>query len=80
MTFQAYIDNVRRTTGKSPDDFHALAIKRGILKPDITATQFVNWLKQDHGLGHGHAMAMLAVFKTRNWIVLSTGRSKKAGK
>ena len=80
MTFQAYIDNIRRQTGKSPDDFHALAIEQGILKPGITATHFVNWLKRDHGLGHGHAMAILAVFKTRDWIVLSSSRSKKTKK
>jgi hypothetical protein len=80
MTFQAYIDNIRLKTGKTPDDFHALAIKKGILKPGITATQFVDWMKQDFGLGHGHAMAILAVFKTRNWILLASGRSKKAAK
>jgi hypothetical protein len=35
MTFQAYIDNIRRTTGKSPDDFHALAIEQGVSRPAL---------------------------------------------
>jgi hypothetical protein len=80
MTFQAYIDNIQQKTGKTPDDFHVLANKKGILKPGITATQFVDWLKQDFGLGHGHAMAILAVFKTRNWILLTSSRRKKTAK
>jgi hypothetical protein len=27
------------------------------------ATQVLNWLKEDYGLGHGHAMAVYATFK-----------------
>ncbi len=77
MTFQAYIDNVKQKTGKTPEDFFALAKEKGLLGPGITATQFVDWLKQDFGLGHGHSMAILAVFKTRNWIALSSKSNKR---
>ncbi len=68
MTFQAYLDNIQTKTGKSPDDFKKLAAKRGFiengaLRKDIKAGEIVAWLKQDFELGHGHAMAIVALLK-----------------
>ena len=63
MSFQAYIDNIKAKTGKTPEDFKKLAEKKGLLKPGVKAMQVVNWLKADFGLGYGHAMAIYAVFK-----------------
>jgi len=63
MSFQAYIDNIKKKTGKTPDDFKKLAEEKGLLKPGVKAMEVVNWLKKDFGLGHGHAMAIYAVFK-----------------
>ncbi|MBI3341593.1 DUF4287 domain-containing protein [Candidatus Curtissbacteria bacterium] len=63
MTFQAYIDNVKLKTGKTPDDFLALAQKKGLLAPGTRATQFFNWLKEDFGLGLGHARAIYHLLK-----------------
>jgi hypothetical protein len=68
MSFQAYIENIKAKTGKSPDDFHALAKKSGLVGPDVKATRFVAWLKKDFGLGQGHAMAIWAVFKSKGWV------------
>jgi hypothetical protein len=65
MTFQAYIDNIRKKTGKSPDDFRKLAEKKGLLKQGVKAMEVVDWLRREHGLGHGHAMAIYATFKGR---------------
>lgn len=62
MSFQAYIDNIYTKTGKTPDDFKKLAEKKGLLKPGVKAMQIVNWLKEEYGLGHGHAMAIYATF------------------
>jgi hypothetical protein len=28
----------------------------------------VGWLKQDFGLGHGHAMAIWCAFKLNGWV------------
>lgn len=67
MSFEAYINNVHAKTGKTPDDFHALARGKGLTGPAIKATQIVDWLKQDFSLGHGHAMAIWAVFKRNGW-------------
>ena len=65
MTFQAYIDNIYKKTGKTPDDFRKLAEKKGLLKPGVKAMQIVAWLKKEHDLGHGHAMAIYATFQGR---------------
>jgi hypothetical protein len=68
MSFQAYLDNIQAKTGKSPADFRKLATakgfaERGKLKADIKAGAVVAWLKADFGLGHGHAMAIVALLK-----------------
>ena len=65
MTFQAYLDNIKAKTGKTPDDFEGLAKKKGLLEPGVKAGQIVAWLKKDFELGHGHAMAIYAVLKPR---------------
>jgi len=61
MSFQAYLDNIKAKTGKTPDDFKALAEKKGLLKPGVKAGEILAWLKEDFGLGHGHAMAIYGV-------------------
>ncbi|HEY2582081.1 MAG TPA: DUF4287 domain-containing protein [Mucilaginibacter sp.] len=68
MSFQAYLDNIKSKTGKSPDDFRKLAEQKGFsingeLKPGTKAGDIVGWLKQDFELGHGHAMAIYALLK-----------------
>lgn len=68
MSFQAYIDNIKAKTGKSPADFKKLAeakgfIKNGELVKSVKATEITNWLKEEFELGHGHAMAIYATFK-----------------
>ena len=68
MSFQAYIDNIKTKTGKSPEDFKKLAEKRGLLRPDLKAGELVAWLKEEFDLGHGHSMALWAVFKSKGWV------------
>jgi len=63
MTFQAYIDNIKAKTGKTPEDFRKLAKAKGLLKPGVKAGQIVDWLKADFGLGRGHAMAIVLTLK-----------------
>jgi hypothetical protein len=68
MSFQAYIDNIKAKTGKTPEDFKKLLEKEGLLKPNFKATDLVNWLKDNFDLGHGHSMAIWAVFKSKGWV------------
>lgn len=62
MSFQAYLDNIEKSTGKTPNDFIELASKEGF-NSDTKAGEIVSWLKTEHGLGHGHAMALVHVIK-----------------
>jgi hypothetical protein len=68
MSFQAYIDNIKAKTGKTPEEFGALARKAGLLGPEARAGAIVAWLKKDFALGHGHAMAIWKSFKDRGWV------------
>lgn len=66
MSFQAYLDNIQTKTGKSAADFKALAAGKGLAGPDglapgVKAGQIVAWLKDEFDLGHGHAMAIVAL-------------------
>lgn len=68
MSFQAYMDNSQLKTGKSPLDFKKLAEQKGFLKKgnlveSVKAGDVIKWLKEDFELGHGHAMALFALFK-----------------
>jgi hypothetical protein len=68
MSFQAYIDNIKTKTGKTPADFKKLAEEKGFIvedqiNPKTKATEITNWLKDEFELGHGHAMAIFATFK-----------------
>lgn len=63
MSFQAYLDNIEIKTGKTPKQFIALAKKKGLGTQETKAGAIVSWLKEDFGLGHGHAMALVRVIK-----------------
>lgn len=62
MSFQAYLDNIETKTGKTPNEFMALAKEKGF-GAETKAGEIVAWLKQDFELGHGHAMALVHVIK-----------------
>ena len=68
MSFQAYLDNIQEKTGKTPADFIKLAKKKGFsdgagLRAGVKAGEIIAWLKADFELGHGHAMAIVALIK-----------------
>lgn len=69
MSFQAYIDNIKEKTGKTPEEIRQEAMKKEILSDDMKATVFTDWLKAEYGLGHGHGMALWKYFIDRQWIV-----------
>lgn len=68
MSFQAYLDNIQAKTGKSPAEFRAWGKQRrfsdeGGLTPGTGASAIVTALKGEFELGHGHAMAIVALLK-----------------
>ena len=79
MTFQAYIDNIKTKTGKSPADFHKGAKAKGLLAPGSKVGPIVAWLKADEGLGHGHAMAIVQAFKNEGWYPVDVGTAAGTG-
>jgi hypothetical protein len=86
MTLKAYLDNIQAQTGKTPQDFLILAEKKGLLKEGVKTGQIVAWLKEDFGLGQGHAMAIVLTFKnatqprtSKNESIAKLFRGGKAG-
>jgi hypothetical protein len=59
MSFQAYLDNIQAKTGKNPEQIVELVRERGLAKPG----EVVAWLKREFDLGHGHAMAIVALMR-----------------
>lgn len=68
MSFQAYIDNIREKTGKTPAELRAAAEAAGVYKPDMKATELIDFLAKEFDLGRGHSMAIWAVFKREGWV------------
>ena len=68
MSFQAYLDNIKAKTGKTPENFRTLAKKAGVYHKDMKAGELVAWLKKEFDLGHGHSMAIWEVFKRKGWV------------
>ncbi len=57
MSFQAYLDKVEELTGKTPNDFIAMATEKNLTE----SKTIIAWLKADYGLGLGHARAICHV-------------------
>jgi hypothetical protein len=57
MSFQAYLDSVEAKTGKTPQQFVDEATAKGLTQHG----EILAWLKEDYGLGTGHARAVAHV-------------------
>ncbi|KQT94377.1 hypothetical protein ASG49_05715 [Marmoricola sp. Leaf446] len=62
MSFQAYLDNAEKKTGRTPQELVDLARARGF-GADTKAGDILAWLKDDFDLGRGHGMALVHVIK-----------------
>ena len=76
MSFQAYLDALEDQTGQTPEQLLVLAHARG-LGPDSRAGEVVAWLKDEWGVGRGHAMAFVHVLK--NGATVSDAHVGSAG-
>lgn len=63
MSFQAYLDNIEKKTGKTPNEFIALANERGYDDPSVKAGTILAWLKEDFDLSRGYGMALVQVIR-----------------
>ena len=59
MSFQAYLDNVEKITGKTPREFIKMAEEKHLTQ----YKEIIDWLKTDYGLGTGHAKAIVYVIQ-----------------
>jgi hypothetical protein len=73
VSFQAYLDNIKAKTGKTPEQIKDLAVKAKVYSADMKAAALVSWLKQEFDLGHGHSMAIWAVWKEKGWVSAPRG-------
>ncbi|WP_130014842.1 DUF4287 domain-containing protein [Serinicoccus sediminis] len=62
MSFQAYLDTIEEKTGLTPRQLIEQARARGFDEQTSTS-DIVAWWKEQHGLGRGHAMALVHVIK-----------------
>ena len=68
MSFEAYLTAIKAKTGRTPEQLKMDATKAGVYRADMKAAEMVPWLKKEHGLGHGHSMAVWAVWKSKGWV------------
>jgi len=54
----SYFPSIERTYGRSIAEWKKLMRTTGL----SSHTELVAWLKEEHGLGHGHATALTADF------------------
>lgn len=40
----------------------------GVYRREMKASNLVKWLKEGYELGHGHSMAIWAVWKDKGWV------------
>lgn len=62
MSFQAYLDNIQAKTGRRPEEIVGMVRAQGLAKP----AEIIAWLKSEFGLGHGHAMALVALMRNES--------------
>ncbi len=62
MSFQAYLDAIEAKSGKTPQELLDEAHAKGF-GPTTKAGVVVEWLRDDYGVGRGHAMAFFQVLK-----------------
>ncbi len=79
MSFQAYLDNIEAKTGRTPDDFRAWGRDKGFadetgIVAGVKAGRIVATLKEEFGLGQGHAMAIVALLKSPTLACEQPGR------
>ncbi len=62
MSFQAYLDNAEKKSGRTPQEIVDLAHAQGF-GADTKAGPILAWLADEFGIGRGHGMALVHVIK-----------------
>lgn len=62
MSFQAYLDNAEKRSGRTPQEIVDLAHARGF-DAQTKAGPILAWLAEDLDIGRGHGMALVHVIR-----------------
>ncbi len=60
----SYFPSIEKTYGKPIEHWMSELLKA----KDLKHMEQVNWLKSQHGIGHGHANALVAVFRQQQGL------------
>ena len=60
----AYFPAIEKKYGRPISHWQQLLDEHRAAQPAATHMQLVNWLKTEHGMGHGHANALVAATRT----------------
>ncbi len=58
-----YLPGIEKKTGKTAADFVEIATAKGLTDPEVKPGVHMAWLKDEYGLGHGHALFMAHTIK-----------------
>ena len=56
----SYFPSIEKRYGRPVDEWLQVLRDRIAAEPGSTHGQLVTWMKAEHGLGHGHATALVA--------------------
>jgi hypothetical protein len=68
VPFKTYLQDIEIKTGKTPEDFWKIANAKGFVKDGKIIAKhadLLSWLKEDIGLGHGQANAIILYLRMR---------------
>ena len=62
----AYFPSIEKKYGKPIAHWEQVLLEHRAQHPEAKHMQLVDWLKTEHGMGHGHANAIVAAFGQRS--------------
>jgi hypothetical protein len=62
----SYFPSIERTYGRPVAEWQALLRGHRVQHPGVRHSEQVAWLKTEHGLGHGHANALVAATRAED--------------
>ena len=68
MTFEAYLTNIEKQTGVSPEEMVKLAVKKGLAKPGAKSRPAIDWLVAEYKLSNAYAMAVIRLMRNKGLL------------
>jgi hypothetical protein len=68
MTFEAYLRNIEKQTGVSPDAMVERAVALGLTGPGRKSRPAIDWLMSEYGLSNAYAMAVIRLLRNRQLL------------